>query len=120
MSPTEARMLLGEKIREPLGPPTLTMCVLTIPEGVVVSAREPLPALPVDRLPEAEPVLDAIMASEAIKGDCAVARPMRAETTVDLEKYILDIVLRFGRKLSIEVLLVVDGLRENGYRRLAL
>ena len=113
-------MLLGEKIREPLGPPTLTMCVLTIPAGVVVSVTEPLPALLVDRLPVAEDVLDANMASEAIIGDCAEARPIRAETTVDLEKYILDIVLRFVRKLSIEVLLVVDGLRENGYRRLAL
>lgn len=67
--------------------------MLTIPAGVVVSANEPLPALPVDRLPEAEAVLDANMASEAIKDDCAVARPMRAETTVDLEKYILDILL---------------------------
>jgi hypothetical protein len=74
----------------------------------------------VDKLPRADAVEAAIMASDALMDDCAVARPTRADTMVDLEKYILNMVLSFVSNLRIEVLLVVDGLRENGYRRLAL
>jgi hypothetical protein len=100
MSPACATTLLGEKTSEPLGPPTWTICVLTIPEGVVDCDSEPLPALPVDKLPRAEAVEDAIMASEAMIDDCAEARPMRADTMVDLEKYMLMIVLRFVSRIG--------------------
>lgn len=75
-SPALALTLFGEKIREPLGPPTWTMCVLTIPAGVVE------PATPVDRLPRAEDT-----------ADCAAAKPMRAATTIDLEKYMVMVVI---------------------------
>lgn len=75
-SPALALTLLGEKMREPLGPPTWTMCVLTIPAGVAS------PATPVDRLPRAEDT-----------ADCAAAKPARAATTIDLEKYMIVLVI---------------------------
>jgi hypothetical protein len=84
-------------VRDPLGPPTWTMCVLTIPEGVVDCDSDPLAALPVDKLPAAEAVPAAIiMDSDAMTDDCAEARPIRAEMMVDLEKSILMVVKLVG------------------------
>jgi hypothetical protein len=91
-SPAFAMTLLGEKMSEPLGPPTWTMCVLTIPAGVVdPDSDEP----PVDKLPRADAVAEARRDSDAATEDCAAAKPMRAETMTDLEKYILFVVLLF-------------------------
>jgi hypothetical protein len=104
--------LSGKKVKLPFGPPTCTMCVLTIPAaalGMAATAVES--AMDSDAIiavgveadsiiiaPEAVAIIAseavAIIASEAITGeaDCAVAKPARAETSVALEKYILTIL----------------------------
>lgn len=88
MSPACALTLDGENMSEPLGPPTLTMCVLTMPAGVVE------PNTPVAADPNAEPVADARMESME---DCAAAKPITADTMVALEKYILNMMLFFSK-----------------------
>jgi hypothetical protein len=62
--------------------------VLTIPAGVVEPGVD---ELPVDRLPRADAVADARRDSDATMGseDCAAAKPTRADTMTDFEKYIL-------------------------------
>jgi hypothetical protein len=93
---------------------------LTIPEGVVDCDSDPLAALPVDKLPLADAVPAAIsIASDALIDDCAVAKPIRAESTVDLEKSIL-IVVKLVRPVGYCSITSVEVVRENGYRRLAL
>jgi hypothetical protein len=77
-SPAAALTLFGEKTSEPLGPPTWMMCVLTMPAG----AFDP----DCDR----EPV-DMLARADATE-DCAAAKPMRADTMTDLEKYMLIVV----------------------------
>lgn len=117
MSPGCARTLLGENVMVPLGPPTWTICVLTIPEGVVDCDSDPLP---VDTLPLADAVADASsFDSDAAMDDCAAAKPMRADTTSDLEKNILIAVLLFGW-IGYCSITSVEDVRVNGFRRLAL
>jgi hypothetical protein len=71
--------------------------MLTIPEGVVDDDSDPLAAPPVDKLPAADFVPAAIIIdSDALIDDCAEARPIRAATTVDLEKSILIVVKLIG------------------------
>lgn len=63
------------------------MCVLTIPTGV-----------PVEMLPATEVV---VARSESdVESSCAwtVAKPMRADTMADLEKYIVTVVLALPKK----------------------
>lgn len=69
--------------------------MLTIPEGVVDCDSDPLAALPVDMLAGAEAVAYASIDSDSIIGEYAAAKPMRAGTMVDLEKYILIVALLF-------------------------
>lgn len=64
--------LLGRNVRDPLGPPTWTMCVVTMPSGA-----EPAAADPVDKTTGADNIDE---------GDCAAAKPMRADRTTDCEK----------------------------------
>lgn len=65
------------------------MCVLTMPIGA--------PGSPVEMLPATE-VAVARSDSDA-ENSCAwtVAKPMRADTMVDLEKYIVAVVLVFQK-----------------------
>jgi hypothetical protein len=77
-SPACALTLFGEKTSEPLGPPTWMMCVLTMPAGALDPDCD---TEPVDMLPRAD-------ATE----DCAAAKPMRADTMTDVEKYMLIVV----------------------------
>jgi hypothetical protein len=64
------------------------MCVLTIPAGAI---DPPADELPVDKLPLADRVSDAAIGRE----DCAAAKPIRADTMTDFEKYMLIVVLLF-------------------------
>jgi hypothetical protein len=69
------------------------MCVLTIPAGVVDPDSD---ELPLDKLPRADPVAEARRDSDAATEDCAAAKPIRADTMTDLEKYMLTVVLTNG------------------------
>lgn len=81
-SPGAAFTLFGRKDNDPFGPPTWTMCVLTMPDDELS---------PVERLPDADCAPDA--AKTTGEGDCAAANPMRALTMMDFEKYIFAIVV---------------------------
>jgi hypothetical protein len=76
------------------------MWVLTIPAGAVDPDSE---ELPLDKLPRAEAVAEA---RREEMGACAAAKPIRADTMTDLEKYILIVVLLFFTKLGPSRLLV--------------
>lgn len=69
------------------------MCVLTMPAGVA----EPDAKEPVDKLPAADAVADASRDSDAATEECVVAaaKPIRADTMTDLEKYIFEVVWFF-------------------------
>jgi hypothetical protein len=104
--------LSGKKVKVPFGPPTCTICVLTIPAAAlgmaataVERAMEPV-AADSDAIMgagvaaiAAETDAVAIIDSEAmiIAEDCAVAKPARAETSVALEKYIFTVITQTFR-----------------------
>lgn len=78
--------MFGEKMREPLGPPTWTMCVATVPSG----ADDPTVAsVAVCRLATADDVADMRRDSDAAIISVAAAKPIKAEAMTDLKKYIL-------------------------------
>lgn len=81
------------------------MCVLTIPAGVAEPDSE---APPVDRLPRAEDT-----------ADCAAAKPIRAATTIDLEKYMVMGVI-WSDSNGVDEITSVLRTGENVDRRLAL
>ena len=75
--------MFGKKANDPLGPPTWTTCVFTMPDVVLDDA--------VDRLPAAEEAAEARRDAD----DCAAAKPIRVDTMIDLEMYMLAAVLSF-------------------------
>lgn len=86
------------------------MCVLTMP-AVGVTVEDPVTTLPADdAVAEARSDSDA-----AIDADCAAAKPARADTMTDLEKYIFTVFLQ---KAPNE--LGMQGLVKRVDRRLAL
>jgi hypothetical protein len=100
-SPAAATTLLGEKISVPLGPPTLTTCVTTIPSAAGATPVEDSTA-PVDKLPTADAVADARRAaSDAIMWFVAAAKPMRADAITDRVKYMLICVGFFVRDRTV-------------------
>jgi hypothetical protein len=81
-----ALTLSGEKVRAPLGPPTWTTWVATIPSAAALAMPVDAAAALVARVSEAATPVDA-----PISPACVVAAPSpaRADTMNDLEKYIL-------------------------------
>jgi len=81
--------LLGEKVSEPLAPPTSTMCVGTMPAP---DEEDPDDELAVESMPAADAVAEASRDSDAEREwVVAAAEPIRTETMADLEKYMLSI-----------------------------
>jgi hypothetical protein len=86
--------LLGEKVSEPLAPPTSTMCVGTIPVMPESDDEDPDAELAVDSIPAADAVAEARRDSDAEREwVVAAAEPIRTKTMADLEKYMLSVVM---------------------------
>jgi ABC-type uncharacterized transport system involved in gliding motility auxiliary subunit len=110
--------LLGEKVSEPLAPPTSTMCVGTMPAPDDEDPDEdPDEELAVESMPAADAVAEARREPDAEREwVVAAAEHMRTEAMADLEKYMLTAVMFAKRRL---VVLLVSAC-ERTYRRLAL
>jgi hypothetical protein len=106
--------LLGEKVSEPLAPPTSTMCVGTMPAP---DDEDPDEELAVESMPAADAVAAARREPDAEREwVVAAAEHTRTEAMADLEKYMLTAVMFAKRRL---VVLLVSAC-ERTYRRLAL
>jgi hypothetical protein len=89
MSPAFALMLFGKKASDPFGPPTWTVCVTRLPDV------DDDPVEDVEGADDVELTVEDRVSEAAMDEDCAAAKPTRADTMKELEKYIVAVfVLR--------------------------
>ena len=110
-SPGCALTLEGEKVRLPLGPPTWTTCVMTMPAIAAGVEVDTLPSTAEERVGSVAEPMDIDM-----EDSCAHARPKTAERIVALEKYMLTGVCgvrlrkgELGIKYAIRIAMLVSS-----------